>query len=204
MKPFGNIVCPTNGQPKTFLKLCRYSELDEVEDRSIPTLVVGWEKAKKSINEANILQKWYPEQNVGWTFSSTERRSDYQKDITNFCEWLLTNVTSTSLYKQVDILRISLLDIKKFIRFIDSESPKFVFVDRNKFLFVYSRKYKRTYGISLSTCEYVGINKEKIIERILRNPFNERISNFAIIPYELRMRLGDRLHLYFSVLEYFT
>lgn len=204
MKPFGNIICNINGQPDTFLNLKRYATLKEVEDKSIPTIIIGWEKAKKNISGINILQKWYPEQNVGWTFSKTERGADYQKDIVTFCEWVLNNVISKSTYKYVDVINMTFEETKKFIRFIKSDIPKFVFSDRGKFLFVHSRKHNRTYGLSLTTCSYIGIDKNKIINRILDNPYNNRVENFSAIPYTLRSKLGDKLHLYFSLLEYFV
>lgn len=203
MKEFGNIVCDgTSAKP--YLRLRKYSDVSEIEDRSLPTIVVGWNKAKENIKEVNILQKWYPEQNIGWTFSRTERGSDHQRDMTTFCDNLLKNVVSPSTYRQVDVMRMSFNEVRKFIQFIDSPLPKYVFIDRGQFMFVYSIRHKRTYGISLSTCRYCGINIDRLIKRVFSNPANQKVNNLSPIPYNLKSKLGDSLHLYFPLLEYFV
>lgn len=202
MKCFGNIVCE-NGTAKTYLNFCHFSDINEVRDRSLPTLIIGWEKAKKSIKNVSILKKWYPEQNIGWTFSKTERGCDYEQDIVAFCDKVLNDIISQNSYCQVDVMRISLDKAKKFIRFIDNPTPKLVYIDRGKFMFIYSQQYKRVYGISLTTCKYCGLSPKKITDRVFSNPTNKRVTNFSKIPYVLRSKLGDSLHLYFSVLEYF-
>lgn len=202
MKSFGNMVC-SGMTVKPYLNLKRYKEVADVEDRSLPTLVVGWAEAKKCIPEVNILQKWYPELNMGWIFSRNERSEDSQNDLTAFCDWILKRTLSDCTYRLVDVVNISLTDTKKFLKFVNNPSPKYVFVDRNNFLFIYSRKHKRTYGISLSTCRYCGMDSDKIIRRVLCNPANERLRSLSAIPTAVRQKLGDNLHQYFPILEYF-
>lgn len=196
------MVC-SGSATQPYLNLRHYKEFADVEDRSLPTIVVGWAEAKKCIPEVNILQKWYPELNVGWIFSRTERSVDSQNDMTAFCDWILKRTLSDCSYRLVDVVNITRSDVKKFIKFVDNPSPKYIFVDRNNFLFIYSRKHKRTYGISLSTCRYCGINSDKVVDRVCSNPANERLRSLSAIPKTVRQRLGDNLHQYFPILEYF-
>lgn len=202
MKEFGNIVCE-NKSVNTYLRLQRYTDLSEVKDRSLPTIIIGWDKANDSIQNANILKKWYPEQNLGWTFSRTERGSDHQRDLDAFCDFVLDGIVSDCTYRQIDVIRLGYSDVKKLLKFIDNPSPKYVYIDRGQFMFIYSRTHKRTYGLSLSTCRYCGINVDRIIRRVFSNPFNEKVNNLSTIPYSIKSKLGDALHLYFPLLEYF-
>jgi hypothetical protein len=62
--------------------------VEQVNDISLadptkPILIVGWKKAKQDPRYESILDKQLDE-NVFWTFSKTESRSDFEDDLKNF------------------------------------------------------------------------------------------------------------------------
>ena len=202
MKKFGNIITAST-RVTTPIPLQVYHTLDEVEDRSLPTLIIGMDNAKKYIKGFNILTKWYPEQNMGWTFAKTERAADQQTDIEYFCNGLLQNIVNSCTYRLVDVINMDYHQLRAMLKFINDDNDKLVFVDRNTFMFIYSRKYRRTYGIPLNTCRYCGVDSDKIINKVFSNQHNQRVKNFQRIPIAIKNKLVESLHTYFAVLEYF-
>lgn len=160
MKKIGNIV--TTGKKNNFNEL--YNVVNDIKDidRKLPTLIIGWNNAKELLKSPNILVKNY--NNVSWTFSKTERMCEYKEDIDNFYQKTLTNVLSKIGYEYIDINRWSFSDIKKIINILKSRKKKFVFLTKDSnFAFVYIESYSVVFGISLSLCEYIGINKKKVL-----------------------------------------
>ena len=78
----GNIITSSKIEDDNF-KICR--KLETIDD-SLPTLIVGWEKTKEIYGEeVSILHKKIDDK-TQWTFSTKERKVDYDKDIKRFME----------------------------------------------------------------------------------------------------------------------
>ena len=86
MQKLGNIV--------TTAKKNNYSEIFNVVNSidkcitDLPILVVGWKLMKSLFPDANILNKEY--NGVKWTFTKTERRCEYEEDIIEFYNYLVS------------------------------------------------------------------------------------------------------------------
>ena len=52
-------------------------------DPSKPILIVGWDKAKENEKYSSILDKQLDD-NLFWTFSKSENRSDFEDDLVKF------------------------------------------------------------------------------------------------------------------------
>jgi len=133
---------------------------------SIPTIIVGYKYAKENIENFNILKKWYPEQNIFWTFGKTERRTEYNDDIIYFYEFCINLIENNKIYKYFDILSENFNDIKKIINLIKESKSVTIYNNRDKFLFIHVYNSDVILGISLDLCEYAGINKKKILFKI--------------------------------------
>jgi hypothetical protein len=72
------------------------------------------------------------------------------------------------------------------------------------FVFIYSKKYRCVFGLSLSLCEYCGIDKSKIINKIKSNPNNKIINGLSFIDDETRRIIGDNIHYMLPLFEYFV
>ena len=72
-------------------------------------------------------------------------------------------------------------------------------------VFIYDiEKTKNIYGISLNTCAFYGISKEKILKMIVNNQNNVQIKNFYKIPNNVRRIVNDEIPNELFLLEYFV
>ena len=76
-KSVANIITNSNKIDFEF-KYNKCKSLEEI-DVSLPTLIIGYNNAKRYIKNFNILNKAYPEQKIWWTFLKTEKRVDYDE-----------------------------------------------------------------------------------------------------------------------------
>lgn len=202
-KPIANIVTDTL-KARFDIKVNKCKTMEEI-DKSLPTLIIGLENAKKYIDGFNILQKEYKEQKFWWTFLRTERMTDYQDDLQSFyCTAIKYAVESTE-YEYVDVLECNYKRTKSILKYLfASNDEKLCYIDNNKsFIFIYSKKYNKIWGFSLSTMMFYGI-KESTIDRVIKKIGNcEMIKNFSTIPYKVRRIVGDKIHHNIILYRYF-
>lgn len=200
MKKIGNIV--TKGAKKNYNELFNVVASYDNIDNSIPTLIIGWENAQKYIPEVNILEKQYSLGDIWWTFSKTERRCEYEEDIIAFYEYCVKRALENVKYTYVDILKFKLNSIKKMINFAKNARGKIGFITRNSnFLFVYSEEYNTVFGISLSLCNYLGIEKKKVIS-LFKHTFY--IHDTSFIDNNIKRIIGYNTHYILPLYKYFT
>lgn len=174
------------------------------QDKSLPTLIIGYENAKKYINDFNILQKFYPNQNVYWTFKRTERGIDYESDLKDFYTTVITNFCDTVNYNPIDFYRVDLKICKKLIKFALSDEKKMVFNENYRYLYVFCEKYKTVFGFSLSTSKFFGISPQKIVSLFKNNENNEFVYDFSNIPNDVKQIVGEKIDKYMVLYHYFA
>ena len=197
MEKLGNIV--TSSKQNTFSEI--FNVVNSYDDiiQGVPTLIIGWENAKKYIPQVNILTKRYD--NIWWTFSKTERRCEYEDDIMEFFKFTILSRMNKIKYVYVDLVNFRLNSIKKMISFAKGSTHKVVFLTRNKnFMFIYSKQYETIFGISLTLCEYLGIYRNKVI-RLVKN--GEFIHDTSFIDGDIRKVIGGNTHYILPLYEYF-
>lgn len=203
MKKIGNII--VNG-PNCKVDKCynKFLSLSDV-DNSLPTMVVGFENAKKNIKDFSVFEKSKNHDMLWWTFSKTEKRSDYDSGMKLFFNKCINNIINNIKYYYIDIIKLTYTKARNIINYIKSDSKKLYYVDNNKFVFIYDTEItKNIYGISLNTCSFYGISKKKIIKRISDNKSNERINDFLKIPNNVRWITKDEVPKEMVLLEYFS
>lgn len=173
-------------------------------DESLPTLIIGYENAKKYINDFNILKKFYPKQNIYWTFKRTERGIDYETDLNNFYTTIITEFCDNIKYTLIDVIKLDFKKTRKLIQFAKSDEKKMIFNENNRFLYVYCEKYKTVFGFSLSTAKFFGIKPNKIIKLFKKNENNEFVYDFTNIPYDVKYIIGEKIDKYMALYDYFT
>ena len=138
-------------------------------DPTKPILYIGYKKAKSIEGYKNILEKKI-NNNIFWTFKKTESRSDYEIDLEKFYKYIINNILSTIHYSYINIINIKYNKLKKLYNIIlNYTKQKYIYISKNMIYFKYE---DNTYGISLSLLEYIGINKDKILQRIKANKSN--------------------------------
>lgn len=203
-KYIGNIVANQKYKVDSCFKKClTLSEVDE----TLPTLIIGFQNAKNSIKDFKILVKKYNEDMLWWTFSKTERNIDYEKDIIDFHNYCIANITKSINYHNINYVNLTYNKAKKCLNFIKNDSKKYYYVDNGKFIFVYdiknTNKGKYIYGFSLNTAAFFGISKKKIVSLLENNTNNKKITNFYSLPNKIRGLVNDDIPSEMVLLEYF-
>lgn len=186
------------------IKVNKCSSMEEI-DKSLPTLIIGLQNAKKYISNFSILQKEYKGQRLWWTFSKTERMTDYLCDIQLFYNTAIKCIVENTEYEYVDCLECSFKRVKSILNYLlNNSDEKISFIDnKGSFLFLYSKKYNKIWGFSLSTMCFYGI-KEKTINRLIKEiKNNEQIKDFSNIPYKVKRIIGAKLHYSIVLYRYF-
>jgi hypothetical protein len=202
MQKLANIV--TRGKKDEFSGIYNVVSSCDKVDANLPTLYVGLNSAKKCIENFSILQKYYKEQNCWWTFSKTERRNDYLDDIEQFQETIILTTLSKIKYEYVNFIKYSKKRIVNFIKYIYSKSDKVCFLTRGgSFIFIYDVKLKTVFGLSLTLCEYLGVDKNKVISKIRSNTSNEFINNTSFLTSDVKRIIGNNTHYILPLYCYF-
>lgn len=168
MDYIGNVVITDNSKvnlDKTF-KRCN-TLVDTIPQ--LPTLIIGYKNAQKWVKDYDILKKWYPEQNLYWTFGKTERKYEYDEDIDKFYNISIEKVYKNIKYFYFDLINCSLSETKRFIKYLSNHSRKVVYNERNKFLYIYNENKHTVIGLSLDLCEYIGIKKVNVLNKLKNN-----------------------------------
>ena len=197
-----NIVT-TSTKIKFDLPINRCKTLEDT-DKSLPTLIIGYEMAKKSVGNFNILEKHTNGTNIYWTFKRNERGVDYEDDLKAFYKTVVLDFCEDVKYQLLNFFTLNIKTVKKLINFAKSDDKKLIYVENNRFLYVYCEKYNTVLGFSLSTAKFFGINPSKIVKLFKNNANNRFISDFSIIPYEIKYIIGEKIDKYLALYEYFT
>ena len=157
-------------------------------DSTKPILVVGWENAKLFETYNGILDKKLAD-GVFWTFSKTESRSDFEDDLDKFYSYIYNNILNNIRYYYINIFKLNYNKIKKLINIIDYSERKNIYINND---FVYIPYKGNILGISLPMLEYCGIGKEKVVERIRKNPNNVFLDDTKRNVLTVSLALGNK------------
>ena len=151
---------------------------------TIPTLVIGKKNIQDIVGSENVhyLNKKVSE-NLYWTFAKTEQRNEYEKDLKAFNEMLLNNLLKSVEYKYLNIFTEPLYTIKRFIKFMEGNIQKIVYICNNM-LYVYCKN--TVYGVSLDDLYYVGIKRNKVFKKLRNNGNNIIITNDYFLTRDLK------------------
>lgn len=133
-------------------------------DDKIPTLIIGKDIAEELYGKENIkvLNKQINDYTY-WTFSKSERRVEFEKDLEKFNMMLFNKLSKSIKYHFFDVITAPLSSIKSFISFLKNDAPKTCYITKQH---IYISHKKWVFGVSLDTLIYLGISKDKIINKI--------------------------------------
>lgn len=203
MKKIANILDenPSTVYDKLFNKVTDINDLD----KSLDTIIIGVETAKKYVKNFSMFNRNGRNGDFSWTFAKKEKRKEHNEDIFNFKKEVILRKVKDIRYEYICFPCYTLTRIKKFIEYINGKDKKLCFLVKGaSFIFIYSRKYRCVFGLSLSLCEYCGIDKNKIIEKIKLNPNNKIINGLSFIDDETRRIIGDNIHYMLPLFDYFV
>ena len=180
----------------TFIEIAKeYSE-----NADVPTLVVGKELAESSFGTIKVLDRKVGD-NLYWTFGKTERRMEYEDDLSSFISFVVSRLKRGITYYNLTPYTMKYSFAKRFISYVDSPEDKAVLMT-DKHVYFYNKNEVVT-GISLNDLDYMGINKEKVKNRVKSNPHNKVFTDLSEFDEPTRKVLGENnilaTRLYYSI-----
>lgn len=157
-------------------------------DSTKPILVVGWKNAKNYDGYTSILEKQLGD-NIYWTFSKSESRSDFEEDLQTFYSIIYNNILNNINYYYIDIFKLKYNKLKKLYSILSSREDKNIYISNGV---VYILHESSVLGLSLTVLEYCGIKTEKVLQRIKSNPNNNVFEDDNKFVFKLTKRLGNK------------
>lgn len=158
-------------------------------DGKIPTLIIGRSFAESIYGKdmIHLLDKKICD-NVFWTFSKLEKRSEYDQDIECFVTSIVSSLLNNIKYYYFNIFTKSLSCIKNLINYIDNDDDKVFYVYKKH---IYMLCNNTVVGLSLFDTEYIGVTDDKVLNRIKSNSHNVIIYNDYFISKKMKKLLNN-------------
>ena len=193
------IICTNRS---VFDDLEKYIEVVEFTDdiritNEIPTLIVSKKLAEKLYGKENVkvLNKTICE-NIFWTYSKMENRLQFENEIKNFRDNVTKSLFEKIHYVNFSIFIESLHRIKDFIMFLNNSTKKYIFLENDQlYIYASNNKVNSIVGLSLLDCEYIGIDKKKILTKINSNKNNILFTRKHIIDYNLKQITNEKKYI---------
>ena len=172
----------TDESPSAYPKYVNVVKDMSSADRALPSLIIGYERAKKILGKVSTADRYNRDKTVFWTYKRMENRRDYENDLSNFMSYSAKLYAKNVRYSNIDIINYRYSTLKRIVVFMDSRQVKYCYTSPNGlFMFIYSPEYNTVFGLSLSMLEYFGVKKDKVIERIKSNCYNRMVYNYKDI-----------------------
>ena len=169
-------------------------------DSTKPVLVVGLKRAKNILGEKfNILDKRISN-NVYWTFKKTEKRDDFENDLSLFYKICIENVVHEVKYYYVNFINLKYSKVKKMHNILFSDDKKYIYINNNMIYVLYE---KNVLGLSLSLLKYCGIDNKKILEKLKNNKNNKIYGQNSNLARKVKRELRNSEYIipYFMSIE---
>lgn len=154
---------------KTLDFVCKREEY--TEDKNLPTLIVGKENAKAILGDSLSFVDRKASDVLSWTFLKTENRQYFENDLAAFNNEIIDRIKENFKYIPFDLFTAKFSEIKRLISFFKNVTKKYIYIGEKE-IYVYSQsnaENKTVFGISLDEAEYIGVNRDKIINGIKSN-----------------------------------
>ena len=155
-------------------------------DSTTPTIVVGKSLAESVYGRENvhIIDRRIAD-NVYWTYSKTEKRSEFEAGMARFESHILKSLRRSVRYGFFSIFRSTYTERKQVVRALcHGKTGRAVYVTGNS-LYIYSGG-DSVMGISLDELSYVGINRDKVVGRLRSNRNNRLLFSDAFLSYRMK------------------
>ncbi len=160
---------------------------------NIPTIIVGLEEARSYIQDFLIIKKQYGD--IWWTYKKTERKYEFDKDIEEFYDFCFRKFLSDVKYFYLNLPKYRYNDVKRIYSWLKSNELKLCFLTRDSnFMFIYDISKNTVFGLSLTLCEYIGVERKKVVNLIKRNKNNRFVYDTSFISSDVRNIITNNTH----------
>ena len=190
MKYLANILTEESFEENSFYNIVK----DEKDLKpSIPTLIIGWERAKALHPEASIL-KWKIDENTYWTYGKRVRRDRNEADIKAFKKLVIERAIKSVEYWFFNVFTATKDEKLRLKIFLSDSRRKFALLNENM-VYIYFPDDQTTIGISLNDIDYSGGDREKILNIIKKSPSITIIKERDYISYETRELIRNKKYI---------
>ena len=145
-----------------------------LEDKiKIPTLIVGYKNAKKLFSNFNITD-WKIKDNLYWTFSKRERRSNYIADLERFYDITSKFLSSCCEYEYIDMISGSAEKKHHITEIFSDTAHKKIIYDTETMCYIYYPHDRKVYGVAKDVIKFIGYD-----ENIIKNKADGKHSFIA-------------------------
>ena len=178
----GNIVTDTFLDDEN-INFCH--DIKDIDD-TIPTLIIGWDKTKGLFgDEVSILHKQINNK-LYWTFSTKERKSEYDSDYDSFMSLCYNTFGENIPYVYLDILYGKRKVNFRIIRKIFSLKTPIVYISENEMMYIYGENI--IFGVDLNILSLIDGKKEKVLEKV------KTLENCILVDSEIFNKCKDFLY----------
>lgn len=145
--------------------------------KDIPKLIIGLNEAKEYAKSNNwkfdILNHTFPNGDM-WTFKKTEKREFYEEDITEFKKVIVKHQESGIVYHYISIYSLPFKKVKRLydIVFNNGLHKKTNYFIADRSMLYLSLDESNVIGLSFNHLKYIGIDRDKVIDKIKLNNSN--------------------------------
>jgi hypothetical protein len=146
----------------------------------LPTLILGFDYVNKHYTDFDVMDRKLGE-NLYWTVKRTEKRDKYEEDLSWFVTKVLTDLISEISYVFVDPIQYNSRTIRKVIRKFHSMENKVTY-QNGQMLYIYAEKI--IFGVDLKLLKYIGLDYNKIKEKIIKKSLVFLTNDKILIEYK--------------------
>jgi len=146
----------------------------------LPTLILGFDYVNKHYPDFDVMDRKLGE-NLYWTVKRTEKRDKYEEDLSWFVTKVLTDLISEISYVFVDPIQYNSRTIRKVIRKFHSMENKVTY-QNGQMLYIYAEKI--IFGVDLKLLKYIGLDYNKIKEKIIKKSLVFLTNDKILIEYK--------------------
>ena len=162
----------------------------------LPTLIVGYDYVNKHYPDFDITNICLGP-NLYWTFKRTERRDKYEEDLNWFIRKAYLDKVKDIIYISVDPIQYKENTIVKILKKIHQIHVKISYL-KGDMVFIYGDKF--IFGVDLNLLSYMGVNVDKIKNKIRANSYHFLENDSIFIEYKKVIELLDNKVIYIPYL----
>lgn len=146
--------------------------------KNIPRLIIGLDNAKKYAKDNgwdfDILEHTFPNNDM-WTFKNVEKREVYEEVLVKFKKKIVELQGSNINYHYINIYALKYSKVKALynILFNNSLSRDYNYIIVDNHMLYLALNEVDVIGVSFSHLDYIGIDKEKVINKLIAEKHNK-------------------------------
>jgi hypothetical protein len=161
------------GIPTNFIHMSMNDYLG-LENKELPTIIIGWGLTKENFNKASILNKKISD-NLYWTFSTEEKRGVFENDLKKFIKKSYDDFIKGLKYFNIDPIIYKINNTEELIEKIKSLSGGFAYLYLNKVVYIYHNF--NLFSIDLNQLDFIKFDRNVVLNVVkeIMNFFNNEM-----------------------------